>query len=44
MEGFEDDTVSKAVVPAMELGETLYPRKSGADYLEEAKELYPSDV
>jgi hypothetical protein len=44
MEGFDDETVSKAVVPAMELGETLYPRKSGADYLDEAKELYPSDV
>ena len=44
MEGFDDETVSKAVVPAMQLGETLYPRKSGADYLDEAKELYPSDV
>jgi len=44
MEGFEDDTVKKAVVPAFELAQQLYPKKSKEEYLEEAKELYPTDV
>jgi hypothetical protein len=44
MEGFEDDTVKKAVVPAFQLAESLYPTKSKEEYLEDAKELYPTDV
>ena len=44
MEGFEDETVKKAVVPAFELAQQLYPTKSKEEYLEDAKELYPTDV
>jgi len=44
MEGFEDDTIKKAVVPAFQLAESLYPTKSKEEYLEDAKELYPTDV
>ena len=33
MEGFDEDTISQAVTPALELAEKLYPEKEEKDYL-----------
>ena len=44
VEGFDDDVASKAVVPAVNLADALYPKKTDAQYLEDAKDLYPTDV